>query len=960
MNRFPLGPEALLIRPCAWVWKRSIAPAWTVVLLLAALPAQATEQCGNLPFKSLQKTLDNGLRIIVVDTDIPNVVSLQISVQVGVRNEVEEGKSGYAHLIERMMFRGTTNDPSRRYQSIMNRMGARQSAYTSDDFTNFGTTFPEEHLATVLEMEADRFQNLTWSADDQASLARTLLNEHGRASANPVSRIFETQRDRAFRVHPYKGSMVGLRQDVEQMPQQYEFAKSFFQQWYRPESTTLVVAGNVDPQRTLALVETHWSAWRRGAATLTVPKEPEARGPITAHIPWTARTLPWITIGFRSPSFSATEKDFAALQMLFDVLFGPTSDLYRRLVDEEEKVDRFGADLGSNIDPSLATMYARLRSVREMPYVRDEILRTIAEARTSMVPEARLTSVKTNGRYALLRALDNSEAIAGAVIRYARFDRRYETLDEFSCTQASLTSDDLRVAARTYFQDANMIVTTLSREPLPAEMSRLPAIAEMAEKPDSARVPGGEIDLLLARSSLDQLDIKFQFRVGSARDPIGKEGLARLAASLLADGGSSSMTLDAVEEALFPIAGSFSAQVDKEVTTFTGRMHRDHWSRFIDVVLPILLDPGLRLDDFKQLKRDQLNELQALLGDDETMAAELLEQRVFKGAPYGHAVLGTIEGIESITLKDVKRFISSYYTTGNLIVGIAGDVPDALPARLKRELTRLPGATTPRPSISIRREPLAIKVDLIAKPAGASTIALGLPIDVTRAHSDFAALSVARACLGEPRVLRSRLNDRLRDARGLTAGASASIEASPDPGALRQKQIFQIVIRSVAPENNHMTLRVAIHELRSMIENGISEPDFQTTRDYLMNNAYMITASQDRELGHALDAKWYGTPDYTNWLRERLRKLTRDDVNRAIRKHLLPADLFAVVITPDAQLLRERLLADAKSPVLYALEKPRELLEEDKVIEVMPLAIESGDLRLIPLADVFADRTSTP
>lgn len=143
-------------------------------ILLASIPMTATTQQKSsakqppkkapsgsdvLPFPATEKTLSNGLKVIVVPTGFPNIVSLQIPVQTGSRNEVEPGKSGFAHFFEHMMFRGTKAYPPDRYKDILTQAGARQNAYTTDDYTNYHTTFAKEDLETMLKIEADRFMN---------------------------------------------------------------------------------------------------------------------------------------------------------------------------------------------------------------------------------------------------------------------------------------------------------------------------------------------------------------------------------------------------------------------------------------------------------------------------------------------------------------------------------------------------------------------------------------------------------------------------------------------------------------------------------------------------------------------------------------------------------------------------------------------------------------------------------
>ena len=161
-------------------------------------------------------------------------------------------------------------------------------------------------------------------------------------------------------------------------------------------------------------------------------------------------------------------------------------------------------------------------------------------------------------------------------------------------------------------------------------------------------------------------------------------------------------------------------------------------------------------------------------------------------------------------------------------------------------------------------------------------------------------------------------------------------------------------IRPVAPQNSRMALRIAIHELETLVANGLSEEDFAATRDYLMKNVYLLTATQDAQLGYALDQKWYGLPDFVTTMRDRLGKVTRAEVNAAIRKHLQAKDLSVVIITKDAAGLKETLVSDAFSAIAYDGEKPKELLDEDKVIGARKLGIRPEAVTITPVEDVFA------
>ncbi len=963
-----------------------VITAFFVLLLTSTLAAQAPvarrPSTNILPFTATEQTLANGLKVIIVPTGFPNIVSIQIPVQAGSRNEVEPGKSGFAHFFEHLMFRGTPNIPPAKYQALMVKAGARENASTGDDFTRYYATFAKDNLEEMLAAYADMFQNLAYPEPDFKTEARAILGEYNKNSAEPLEKLFEVQRERFYQASTYRHTTMGFIKDIENMPNEYEYSKVFFQRWYRPQFTTLIVAGDVTPAQVLSMVEKYWGGWKAGGAKAAdIPKEPPPAAPRYVHVPWATGTLPWVTVGYLGPAFDENSKDTAAMQIVGALYFGPTSDLYKRLVVTEQKVDALDADVPNGVDASLFTVLARVKDAADTLYVRDQIMATLAEARTVLLPAQRLADAKSFNKYAFVRTLDSTERIAGVISRYAPYRRSFATVNSYYRTMDSLTPADVQAAARKYFVDDSLIVATLSKDPLPAGIEQPVSLAALkpapapgagtTAKPAAAPLPvaaaagaGAQIPLVRQQSQLPQLDVKLLFSVGSAHDPAGKEGLASLTAAMITEAGSKAMTIDRIEAALYPIAGSFGNRVDKEMTTFTGIIHKDNWRTFLGVALPQLVDAGFREEDFKRLKEAQLNELTQDLrsNNEEELGKEQLQIDIFKGTPYGHTALGTGAGLNAITLEDVKQFAKQMYTRANLTLGVSGDVPDDMLRTVQAELGNLPqGPAAQTPAVGGTRT-TGIGVNIIEKDTRATAISFGFPIEVTRAHPDFAALSVARVWLGEHRASSGRLYQRIRNVRGMNYGDYAYIEAFPrgmyqffpDANLVRQQQIFEIWIRPVVPVNAHMALRIAVYELQKLIDDGMTPADFESTRDYLMKNVYVMTARQDQQLGYALDSRWYGIGEFTRYMRDALQKLTVEQVNAAIGKHLTAKDLSIVCITKDAQGLRQALVSDAFSPITYDGEKPKALLDEDQVVGALKLNVDPARVRVTPIAEVFA------
>jgi len=408
-----------------------------------------------------QHDLANGLRLITVPLPYPNVVSLYIVVAAGSRNEIEPGKSGFAHFFEHMMFRGTREYPPERYEAVLQETGASSNAYTDDDRTVYHTTIAKEDLETILAMEADRFEHLEYPLDDFRTEALAVYGEYNKDSAEPLHKMFEVLREKAFDVHTYKHTTMGFLADIVEMPNHYDYSRQFFDRFYRPEYTTLVLCGDVDPAASRAMVERHWGAWRRGNYAATVPQEPEPTGARETAIDWQTPTLPHLLMSWRSCRYDDREKDCAALDLISFLGFSETSALFQKLMIEEQSVDMLWSSNADHVDPYLFTVLARVKEADHVASVRNDIEETLAGFRDRLVDERRLDDVKRHLRYRLALSMNNAEAVASTLAHYVSLRRTPETINRLYDTYESITAADLQAIAQKYFIEAGRTVVTL-------------------------------------------------------------------------------------------------------------------------------------------------------------------------------------------------------------------------------------------------------------------------------------------------------------------------------------------------------------------------------------------------------------------------------------------------------------------------------------------------------------------
>jgi zinc protease len=490
-----------------------------------------------------------------------------------------------------------------------------------------------------------------------------------------------------------------------------------------------------------------------------------------------------------------------------------------------------------------------------------------------------------------------------------------------------------------------------------------PTATKTAMKRTSAGAAAGPVASVLQPNRSPLVTFRILFMTGSASDPEGKEGIAALTAAMLAEGGSRQMSYDQITNTFYPMATAFDFQIDKEMTVFTGTTHLDNLDRYYSIISQMLLDPGFRPEDFTRLKEDATNFLKVSLreGNDEELGKEQLYNTIYAGHPYGHHNRGSLSALEHLTLDDVRAFYRQHYTRANLVLGLAGGYPASFVKKVEADFSKLPAGRAEKIKLAAPKVDTGMRIELVKRDTRSTGISLGFPIDATRKDKDWPALDVVASYFGQHRSSNSFLYQRLRELRGLNYGDYAYIEYfprgmfqfQPDPNLGRQQQIFQIWIRPVEPQNGHFALRAALYEYDRLVKNGMSPETFEATRDFLLKNVNVLTATQDAQLGYALDSRYYGIPNFNTYMRDQLSRLTLADVNNAIQRYLKSDRMRIVMVTKDAEGLREAIINNTPSPIKYNAPKPKEITDEDAVIQSYRINVKPEDVVVVPVERVF-------
>jgi zinc protease len=454
------------------------------------------------------------------------------------------------------------------------------------------------------------------------------------------------------------------------------------------------------------------------------------------------------------------------------------------------------------------------------------------------------------------------------------------------------------------------------------------------------------------------------FKAGSQNDPPGMEGLSALTMAMLSDASTERNSYEELLDKMYPLAASYDARNTVEMSVLYGRVHKDKLEPYYQLFTDAVLHPAFKQEDLDRIKSYMKNYLENTLrySSDEELGKAALYTDVFRGTPYGHHLLGSIESLNRITMQDIKDFYKKYYTRDNVVIALGGGYPADLVDRLKKDMEMLPAGAPPQVAAPQPAPIDGITVTIVEKNAASSAISMGVPIDLLRNNDDWYPLAIAASWLGEHRSPSSHLYQVIRESRGLNYGDYAYIEHYPEGGQRevppenvgRRKQLFEIWIRPVPNPARQFALRAALREWKNLIDNGMTQENFNLTRQFLRKYILHYAPTTMQRLGYAIDDAFYGMAgSHLEKFRENMDKVTLDQVNAAIRKYWKYGPMHVVFVTNEAEKLKETLVSDAPSPITYQTPKPDAIVQEDKEIASFPLKIKPENVKIVQVDDLF-------
>ncbi len=413
--------------------------------------------------------LDNGLKIVVQEDHRAPVVVSQVWYRAGALDEVN-GKTGVAHVLEHMMFKGTKAVPAGKFSRLIAAAGGKENAFTAQDQTTYYQQLEKSNLPLSIKLEADRMANLNLTDEEFAKEIKVVMEERRwRTEDKPQSKVNEQFNSTIYHVHPYGRPVVGWMNDLENMTA--ADAREWYNTWYAPNNATLVVVGDVNAQDVLKLAKQYFGPLKPHALPARKPQvEPEQKGERRVVVKAQAK-LPYLLMGFHVPSLQDADKDVDpyALEILAGVLNGNASArLNQNLVRQSQiaiDVDA-GYDMVQRGRQSIFVLDGTPSEGKSVAELEAALLNEVEKIKTGGVTEEELQRVKAQVIAADVYQRDSMfyQAMQIGNLETAGFSWRI--LKDYPAKLQAVTAEQVQLVAKKYFNKDNLTVATLDPQPI--------------------------------------------------------------------------------------------------------------------------------------------------------------------------------------------------------------------------------------------------------------------------------------------------------------------------------------------------------------------------------------------------------------------------------------------------------------------------------------------------------------
>ncbi len=816
-------------------------------------------------------TLDNGLQVYIKQAKASPVVAINIWIKVGSVNE-EPGQEGYAHLIEHMMFKGTTAFPYGVLDNEVKQMGARQNAFTANDYTCFYLVGASQFFERMLELESDAVLNSVFDAEELKKESQVVIEELRMSLDDPGNRIVQLMMKEAFKVHPYKNPIIGYIQNIEQVTRDKIY--SFYKKFYVPSNMWVVIVGDVETDKALEIVRKYMgSAPKVGAPVVKIAEEP-VQNELRQLVEYGDLQHSYIRMGWHVPGMQSEDR-FALALMARIAGGGVSAWLWKELVEKEQIAISAGSGYFSSQFPMLFQV-GGVTTPGKARIFTDRAKKIVYRFLNGEVTQEELDKAKQQIIANDIYGKETAEDYAQQIGHYALL-ANVEDVDKFVENVRDVTLEELQQVAVKYFRDSNLSIARF--EPAPPSADSAP---EMITLDNGLRL------ILKENHSSPIIAVSVKVGAGGLREGKRKAGLANLTTELMFKG-ANGMSAEEIAEKFESMGSRFNSRASKSFTGFQMQSLTENFNPTLQLFLDILENPDFPETEFDKLRTQTLDWIRSEEDDLYKFTANNALEALFPGTPIGYSTYGKADDVSRLKRSEVKDFHKKYFVGSNMVVAIVGDF---YACELREELLKQFGRfkegkvkDVEMPNFKDITEPVEVKLQKNREQAQIIYAARTFPAKDERTP----AITIAQ------NILSGSMSSRLF--RNLRAKDSLAYSTFAFNVGMANTGYFQATISTAASKVASATVRLK-EEIDNFRENGFTDKEFEDAKKYIIGQ-HALSMVDNLSLADTYTTdEFFGQGfDFSARYADVIASTTKEQVTQVAKDYLLASGSYVLTVT---------------------------------------------------------------
>lgn len=874
-------------------------------------PQKVTEIEGITEYK-----LDNGVQLLIFPDDSKPQVTVNVTVLVGSRHE-GYGETGMAHLLEHMLFKGTTK-LSDIPKLLKDRGVLDMNGTTWYDRTNYYETLPAEegNLEFMLDMESDRLINSLIDGNELQKEMTVVRNEFERGENNPTSILFQRIMANAFEWHNYGKSTIGNRTDIERVP--VTNLRSFYKKYYRPDNIMVMIAGKFDNDQALELAQKYFGSLENPKTDLpkTYTEEPTQDGERVVVLRRVG-DVQVAGVGYHIPA--ASHEDYPACEVLASILgIEPSGRLYKGLV-ENQLASSVSTQMIAGHDPGMMLAFCEVPKDGDVENARDILLSEIEKIGESGVEESEVKRIVQRMTKQREQQLSNSAQLAIGLSDWRAYgDWRLYFLHRDRVEK--VTADDVKRVAAKYLVKSNrtvgmfyptdgpvrasipnapkldkLLANYKGRKKIAAGESFEPTPDNIATRTEVGTFDSGSSYAMLPKKSRGQrVTVSGVLKYGTVESLNGMADVCQMFPSMLTRG-TTSLDFQQFRDRMDEIKTNLSISGGPGGVTINLSTNRENFSDALDLLKDALRNPVWDEQRFEELRREAVTQLEGALSDPQAKAGITLRRVMTPyeiGDPrYSATLEESIENINNIKLDDLKSIYGEFLGGQHGRFAFVGDFDVDIAKTKMNEI--LQGWTSEQPYERIgspaQMDVAGQRITINTPDKANSVYIAGMQLPLGDDEPGAEALEIGNYILGGG-PLSSRLADRVRKKEGLSYGVGSMFQASPVDD---RSMIMMFAISN--PENTEKVVETIDEEVARLLSSGVTGEELENAKDSFIKTRTGSRANDGQLAATLLENLATGrTMDFHKEADAKIKALTKEDVDEMLRTHLDPKRLIIV------------------------------------------------------------------